>query len=81
MAGGAIPVTSDFAALDDLIQFGMKVHLDEDINLFKEQYKQALIWWLQHPEEQEKVRGPMMTWARNKFNWAQTAAQWSGEMA
>jgi len=80
MAGGAIPVTSDFAALDDLIQFGMKVHLDKDIELFKEQYKQALIWWLQHPKEQQKVRGPMMTWARNKFNWAQTAAQWSGEM-
>jgi glycosyltransferase involved in cell wall biosynthesis len=80
MAGGAIPVTSDFAVLDDIIEFGEKVHLGEDIEAFKEEYKEKLIWWLQHPEEQEKVRGPMMAWARSKFDWKVTAAGWNKEM-
>lgn len=79
MAGGAVPVTSDFAVLDDIIEFGDKIHLGEDIEEFKEKYKAALIWWLQNPQEQEKVRGPMMEWARSKFDWKNTAKQWDKE--
>lgn len=80
MAGGAIPVTSDFAVLDDIIEFGEKVHLGEDIEAFKREYLEVLIWWLKHPDEQEKARRKMMTWARSKFDWRYTAKQWSEEM-
>jgi len=80
-AGGAVPVTSDFAVLNDVIEFGDKVHLEEGkIEEFIEEYKQALIWWLKHPKKQEQQRGPMMAWARSKFDWAQTAKQWNKEM-
>lgn len=80
MAGGAIPVTSDFAALKDLVQFGEQVPMGEFGPEDVERYKERLIWWLQHPEEQKKIREQMMTWARSKFNWANTAAQWNEEM-
>ena len=81
MAGGAVPITSDFAALKDIIEFGEQIPMNkfeaEDI----ERYKQRLIWWLQHPEEQEKVRGPMMAWARSKFDWKNTSINWDKDMS
>lgn len=81
MAGGAVPITSDFAVLKDIIKHGEAVPMNsfkpEDI----ERYKERLIWWLQHPEEQEKVRTKMMSWARKEFSWERTAQQWDAEMA
>lgn len=81
MAGGAIPVTSDFAALKDLVKYGETVDManfdEAHINL----YRDRLIWWLQHPEEQEKIRAKMMSWARKEFSWSNTANQWDKEMA
>jgi len=80
-AGGAIPVASNYAALDETIQFGYKQEFGEFSDVDLEKYKKKLIWWLQHPEEQEKVRRKMMSWARQQFDWRKVAEQWDGEFS
>lgn len=77
-ASGAIPVASNFAALDETIQFGHKQELGEFDDTDLEKYKEALIWWLQHPKEQEKVRPAMQAWARTQ-SWQKIAEQWNRE--
>lgn len=79
-AGGAVPVATDFAAINETVQFGTKIHGEDSgyTEEFLNEYKEKLIWWLQHPEEQEKVRSEMMTWARTK-SWKAVAQQWSKE--
>lgn len=77
-ASGAVPVASNYAALDETIQYGHKQPLGEFDTEDLERYKESLIWWLQHPEEQEKVRPEMMKWARTQ-SWAEIAKQWKSE--
>lgn len=81
MAAGAIPVTSDFAALRDLIQYGEQVPMNtfsgEDID----RYKERLIYWLQHPQKQAVERKDMMKWARDIFAWSRTAEKWDTELS
>jgi glycosyltransferase involved in cell wall biosynthesis len=79
-ASGAVPVASNYAALDETIQFGHKQTFEEFDKADLEKYKQALIWWLQHPEEQAKVRPEMMRWARTQ-SWQAIADQWVAEFA
>lgn len=74
-ASGAVPVASNYAALDETIQFGHKQELKEFDAEDIERYKQALIWWLHHPEEQEKIRPEMMAWART-VSWENVAKGW-----
>lgn len=74
-AAGAVPVASNFAALDETIQFGHKQDFKEFDEEDLERYRNALIWWLTHPEEQEKIRSEMMAWARKK-SWANIAKGW-----
>lgn len=74
-AGGAVPVASNFAALDETIQFGHKQAFKEFDDADLEKYKEALIWWLQHPEEQEKVRPEMQQWARS-VSWQAVGEVW-----
>lgn len=85
--GGAVPVTTDFAAINETVQFGSKVHGQPLPNgsgdyskEFLNEYKERLIWWLQHPEEQEKIRPAMISWARTK-SWSEVAKQWDMEMS
>jgi len=87
-AGGAIPVSSNFAALDETVQFGIKVPMSqmaEDTPVGKwnkqeiERYKQALIEMLQKPALQEKIRPEMMRWGREQ-SWAKVAEQWNEQM-
>jgi len=80
MSGGAVPVTSDFAVLHDIIKYGEAVPMHDFKKKDIERYKRRLIWWLNHPEEQQKIRKKMMAWAREEFLWGKTAAQWSEEM-
>jgi len=77
-ASGAVPVASNYAALDETIQYGHKQEFGEFDDSDLEKYKQALIWWLQHPEEQEKVRPEMMEWARG-VSWLKTAQGWKDD--
>lgn len=74
-ASGAVPVASNYAALDETIQFGHKQEFGEFDEKDLEKYKEALIWWLQHPEEQEKIRPKMQEWARTN-SWASIADGW-----
>lgn len=83
-AGGAVPVSTNFAALDETVQFGTKINIPNDGQVgkadeaFLDEFKEKLIWWLTHPEEQEKVRPAMMQWARTK-SWRAVAEQWDKE--
>lgn len=74
-ACGAVPVASNYAALDETIQFGHKQEFGEFDEEDLEQYKKSLIWWLQHPEEQEKIRPEMMEWAKTQ-SWDKVAKDW-----
>lgn len=86
-AGGAIPVTSDYAALNETVQFGRKVRMrkerinspftDEDLK----RYKNALIAMLLSPKEQYKIRLEMMDSARRMFDWRNVAEGWSDEFS
>lgn len=76
-ACGAVPVASNFAALDETIQFGHKQEFGEFDDDDLQKYKEALIWWLQHPDEQEKIRPKMMAWARTQ-SWENIAKGWHG---
>jgi hypothetical protein len=87
-AGGAVPVSSNFAALDETVQFGIKVPMkaqaeDKEVGKWDkteiERYKQALIEMLQKPALQEKIRPEMMLWARTQ-SWERVALQWTEEM-
>lgn len=78
-AAGVVPVVADFAALQETVQYGEKMELGKMTDHDLEHYKQRLIWWLQHPEEQEKVRAKMMPWARKHFDWRSVAQQWVKE--
>lgn len=80
-ASGCIPVTSDFAALEEMVQFGDKIHCEDDRGIgvidgaFLDKYTERLIWWLQHPEEQDKIRAEMMEWAKTN-SWDNVCNDW-----
>ena len=79
-AWGAVPVVIDYAALQTTVQFGSKIGGDIYDKETKEEYKKALIEML-NPEKQEKIREPMMIWARGKFAWSSVAQQWIDEFS
>lgn len=86
-AGGAIPVSSNFAALEETVQFGVKLPMKEqkegakigkgDIK-FLDEYKAALIDMLKDPKKQAAIRPKMMKWAKTQ-SWKKVAKQWSNE--
>lgn len=78
-AGGAWPVTSNFAALNDVVLYGDKIDMGKFEADDIERYKQALIHRLQNPPTDEE-RQEMMRVARQTFDWKQTANQWNEEM-
>jgi glycosyltransferase involved in cell wall biosynthesis len=80
MAAGCWPVTSNFAALKDVVQRGDVIDMGEFTPDAIEEYKEALIHRLLNPVK-EKERQEMMTWARETYSWKNTARQWSDEMA
>lgn len=83
-AAGAVPVSTNFAALDQMVQFGSKIDIPNDGGVgradkeFLENYKNALIDMLKHPEKQEAQRKEMMAWART-HSWQSVAEQWALE--
>ena len=83
-ASGAIPVATDYAALDETIQYGYKHHLDNDLNEFPDkdldEWVDKLCFYLENPEEQEKIRDDMRTWARTK-SWRAVGEQWDAEFS
>lgn len=78
-AGGAWPVVSTFAALNDVVLFGDKIDMGKFEDADIEKYKAALIHRLKNPST-DKERQEMMQKARQTFDWKNTANQWSEEM-
>lgn len=76
---GAVPITIDYAALKETVQFGEKVKGDIYDPDVLEEYKKVLIDYLKHPEKQEKIRPAMMKWARDTYGWDKVADQWTKE--
>lgn len=76
---GAVPVVTNYAALDETVQFGKKIKGDIYDKDTLEEYKQALIYALKHPKWQEEQRQKMMPWARDNYSWSKVAEQWSEE--
>jgi len=76
---GAVPITMDYAALKETVQFGEKIKGDIYDPDTLEEYKKTLIDYLKHPEKQEKIRPEMMKWARNTYGWDRVADQWIDE--
>lgn len=76
---GAIPVVVSYAALQETVQYGVKVDGDIYDQETKDEFKKQLISLLQSPERQEEIREPMVKWAEDKFPWSKVAKQWSEE--
>jgi glycosyltransferase involved in cell wall biosynthesis len=88
-AGGATPVSSNFAALEETVQAGIKIPMeavdpkkpvgdwdDSDV----ETYKNALIKMLKHPQSAQD-RQKMMTQTRQGMSWAAVAKGWIDEFS
>jgi len=84
-AGGAWPITTDFAVLPETVPFGDKMHIDEldsESHTGKwteekiEEFKQLLIKRLKTPPAEEE-RKEMSDWAMANMSWANTAKKWN----
>lgn len=84
-AGGAVPVSSNFAALDETVQYGVKLPMaelkegagvGEGNEVFLDDFKDELIAMLKDTDRQEKIRPEMMKWART-VSWENVAKQWN----
>ncbi len=81
-AAGAIPVVTDYAALQETVQHGVKIDVSEaDIYEpeIKEKFVEELTELLSDDDKQEEIREEMMGWAKDKFSWSNVADQWSEE--
>lgn len=82
-AAGAIPVVTDYAALEETVKYGYKVKVDDPEDIYtpkkREEFVKYLVNALQNVEWQEKTRAEMMPWAREKFGWETIAKQWDKE--
>lgn len=90
-AAGCIPVTTDFAAMEESNQYGIKVHTDRTIKDWsvpyqigfgtkyekaKQEWVDAVVKILKTPYEEQNE---MKEWAK-KFNWNLIASQWTNLM-
>jgi glycosyltransferase involved in cell wall biosynthesis len=74
---GAIPVATNVAALNETIQFGLKVEA-EDIysnNEAQTEWVQGVVNLLKNPPT-ESDREPMIKWARKNFSWDNIVENW-----
>lgn len=84
-AGGAVPVASNFAALNETIQYGVKMPMLDDNGVgvwneeIRDKYKEALIDMLKDTDKQESIRKEMIPWAKKNFSWTQVAKDWITE--
>lgn len=85
-AGGAIPVSSNFAALEETVQWGKKITMqaqDENTPVGKwddkdlETFRDALIDTLKNQDEAERKK--MMDWSRKNQSWQAVAKGWNDE--
>lgn len=87
-ASGAIPVSSNFAALEETVQYGVKIPMkamDEKTPVGKwdkeelDKFKGHLVSMLKNPSGQEAIRSEMKKWARENQSWSNVAGEWDEE--
>lgn len=87
LSGGAWPVCSNFAALDETVQFGEKLKIemvDKDTPVGQwgdaetRKFKDMLVHILKNPPTNEQ-RQEMMKWSRENQSWSKVADSWIGE--
>ena len=77
---GAIPVvTSITSAIGETIQHGVKIPGDIYDQETKDTYLKELVSLMKDEKRQAGIRGPMMVWAKDAFDWKIPAKQWSEE--
>lgn len=79
-ACGAIPVVTNYAALEETVKNGAKVNVDIRTNDGQKEYVQALITALKNVEWQDDIRKNMIPWARDYFSWRKVAETWDEHM-
>jgi len=79
-AAGCIPVTTTRAALDETIQFGLKVDSQKIYtDMFaQDEWTNGVIELLKNPPSEDK-RKEMMEWAKKNFDWKKVAEAWNKE--
>src|SRR3990167_273832 len=78
--GGCIPVVSDYAALKETVQYGIKVPLGEPYKVRTKEWQETYIKALVNQLNQDETeRESMMAWAKGKFAWAEVAKSWDEE--
>jgi glycosyltransferase involved in cell wall biosynthesis len=76
---GAIPVTTDIAALKETVKFGVKIKGDIYDPKVAKRFEKELIEMLQNKDKQKTIRKKMTKWARSHYTWRRVAKQWSKE--
>lgn len=74
--GGAIPVTTDYAALKENVHFGVKVEGDIYRKDVKEKWLTELIAMLKDHKRQADIRAQMRKDAKDSFSWDKVAKVW-----
>lgn len=79
-AMGAIPVCTNYAALEETVQFGGKIEWKEGQEYPLESFKETLISLISSPQFQELIRKEMIPWARKEFLWQDVADAWMAKL-
>lgn len=81
-AGGALPVTTTMAALDERVKYGTKmdVHNMYSNELVQKEYINKVINYLKNPELVNKEREGMVDYALTNCSWVRIADQWDKEI-
>ena len=80
-AAGAFPVASNFAALDEVIQWGEKIDMQDFNEEVLDEYADKLIAILLDTARQDKERRQMMESTRLNKSWRSTAEGWVAEFS
>ena len=82
-AAGALPITTNVAALDETVQYGSVFHI-KDIYSNKEaqeEYIKTVVSYMKEPSMVELELSDMKEWACGHFDWQHVAEQWDNELA
>lgn len=73
-AGGVYPITTNLAALDETVQYGIKIKGDINKPEVKEEYLDAVLKAME--ENHNKEREEMREWALSTYSWSNVAKSW-----
>src|SRR3990167_3616003 len=73
---GAVPVVTNYAALEETVKNGLRIDVDIRTEEGQKEYFDTLIGLLKDPIKQDEIRKPMMPWAKDYFLWSHVAKIW-----